>query len=196
MNKDEIRERIWDYMEKNNLVSFPRPVYNRIPNFLGKEKAARWLYGLEEFQKARACFTAPDSSLSEARRIILKEGKTLLVALPHKVGYREIKGKNLADKATTIRGFGKYGKEAKAKVSLFIQGAVAVDLKGNRLGKGTGYGDMEYKELKERGLLEEEAKVIVLVHDCQVLEDLSSLVEPHDIKADLILTPTRLIRVK
>ncbi len=182
-------------MEERNLVSFPRPCYNRIPNFIGKEFASRRLYELDEFKKAEACFTAPDSSLSEARRIILKEGKTLLVALPHKVGYKEIRGKELPDKAITISGFYRYGKEPKTPVSLFIQGAVAVDLKGNRLGKGTGYGDKEYEELKEMGLLKDNAKVLVIVHDCQVLEDISFLSEPHDIRVDIILTPSRMIRI-
>ncbi|MEO0087328.1 MAG: 5-formyltetrahydrofolate cyclo-ligase [candidate division WOR-3 bacterium] len=193
-NKEEIRREIWEYMEKNNLVTFPRPCYGRIPNFVGSEQAARKLYQIEEFLRAKGVFSAPDNVLKEARRITLKEGKSLIVALPHIKGYVEIKGKELADKAITIKNFEKYGKEPKTFIEVFIQGSVAVDLKGNRLGKGKGYGDKEYYDLKNRGLLREPL-VITIVHDCQILEDFSYLVEPHDIKVDVILTPTRIIKI-
>ncbi len=193
-SKEEIRKEIWEYMERNNLVSFPRPCYGRIPNFIGSEKAARKLYEIKEFLKANGVFSAPDNVLKEARRIVLKEGKSLIVALPHIEGYLEIKGREIADKAITIKNFKKYGKEPETFVEVFIQGSVAVDLKGNRLGKGKGYGDKEYYDLKNKGLIKKPL-VITIVHDCQVLEDFSYLVEPHDIRVDVILTPTRIIRI-
>lgn len=31
--KWDIRQKVWDYIEDNNLANFPRPVHNRIPNF-------------------------------------------------------------------------------------------------------------------------------------------------------------------
>lgn len=192
--KEEIRKDIWEYMERNNLVIFPRPCYGRIPNFIDSEKAARKLYEIKEFLRAQGVFSAPDSVLKEARRIILKEGKSLIVALPHIEGYLEIKGKEIADKAITIKNFKKYGKEPKTFVEVFIQGSVAVDLKGNRLGKGKGYGDKEYYDLKNKELIKKPL-VITIVHDCQVLEDFSYLAEPHDVKVDVILTPTRIIRI-
>lgn len=193
-SKEEIRKEIWEYMEKNNLISFPKPCYGRIPNFIGSEKAARKLYQIKEFLKAQGVFSAPDGVLKEARRITLKEGKSLIVALPHIEGYLEIKGKELADKAITIKNFKKYGKKPETFIEIFIQGSVAVDLKGNRLGKGKGYGDKEYYDLKNMGLLKKPL-VITIVHDCQILEDFSYLREPHDIKVDVILTPTRIIRI-
>uniref|UniRef100_A0A452GPL7 Methenyltetrahydrofolate synthetase domain containing n=1 Tax=Gopherus agassizii TaxID=38772 RepID=A0A452GPL7_9SAUR len=33
VSKWDIRTKIWDYMEANNLADFPRPVHHRIPNF-------------------------------------------------------------------------------------------------------------------------------------------------------------------
>ncbi len=65
-------------------------------------------------------------------------------------------------------------KNAKPITNIFadlaIIGSVAVDLKGNRIGKGGGY-----------------------VHDLQVFEDISYLMEPHDEKVNFIVTPTRVI---
>ncbi len=182
-------------MEKNNLVTFPRPCYGRIPNFIGAKYAGERIKELKEFKAAKCVFSAPDGSLIEARRQILLNDKKLLVALPHIAGYRQLHGKELANKGVTISGFKRYGKKPDTPADLFIQGSVAVDLKGNRLGKGKGYGDREYFELKERGLLKPETKVVTIVHDCQVVEDFSDITDKHDIKVNYILTPTRLVKI-
>ncbi|MCX7785336.1 MAG: 5-formyltetrahydrofolate cyclo-ligase [candidate division WOR-3 bacterium] len=195
MTKDEIRFRIWDYMEKNNLITFPKPCYGRIPNFIGAESACSRLLEIPEFETAQCIFTAPDAVLIAARRLILASGKTLLVALPHITDYKEIKGKELADKAITIQGLKRYGQSPKTPADLFIQGSVAVDLKGNRLGKGKGYGDREYEELKIKNLLKPNAKVITIVHECQIVADFSYLVREKDVKVNYILTPQRIIEV-
>ena len=36
-----IRKRIWDFMEANDIAAQPRPVHNRIPNFVGAELTAK-----------------------------------------------------------------------------------------------------------------------------------------------------------
>jgi len=51
--KWEIRKRVWDYMETNNIARNPRPVHHRIPNFEGAELAAANLCSLPEFQRAK-----------------------------------------------------------------------------------------------------------------------------------------------
>lgn len=196
MDKETIRQKIWDYMERNDLVTFPRPCYGRIPNFVGAKIAGQKIQKLKEFPQALSVFSAPDSSLTEVRRQILLAGKSLLVALPHKIRYCELRGKELADKGITISGFSHYGKEPKTAVDLFVQGSVAVDLKGNRLGKGRGYGDQEYWELKNMGLLSPSCKVVTVVHNCQIVDDFSSVMEALDVKVDYILTPTQIITIK
>lgn len=195
MTKDEIRFRVWEYMERNNLITFPKPCYGRIPNFFGVEKACARLLELDEFITAQCVFTAPDAVLTNARRLILANDKTLLVALPHITEYKEISGKELATKAITIQGLRKYGKPPQTPAELFIQGSVAVDLKGNRLGKGKGYGDREYEELLIKKLLKPNAKVITIVHECQIVPDFSNLITEKDVKVNYILTPERLIRI-
>lgn len=185
MTKDELRQKVWDYMERHNLI-----------NFVGAKIAGQKIKELKEFQRAKAVFTAPDSSLMEVRRQTLFAGKSLLVALPHLAGYRELKGSELAKQGITISGFWRYGKEPKTPVDLFVQGSVAVELKGNRLGKGKGYGDKEYFELKAKGLLTANCKVVTVVHDCQILADFSSLINENDVRVDYILTPTQIIVVK
>ncbi len=181
-------------MEANDLITFPKPCFGRIPNFKGAELASQRLLSIPEFLKAKGVFSAPDGVLKSARRIVLSEGKSLIVALPHITGFLEIKGKELKDKAITIPNFRRYGQPPKTEIEIFLQGSVAVDRKGYRLGKGKGYGDKEYQILKEMGLVRKRPVVITVVHDCQVFEDFSDLVEPHDIKVDYILTPTQTIK--
>lgn len=194
MTKEEIRKKVWQFMEEKDLVTFPRPCFGRIPNFKDAFFASQHLLSLPEFQKAKGVFSAPDGVLKEARRIVLREGKTLIVALPHMTSFLEITGKEFQDRAITINGFRRYGKPPKTEIEIFLQGSVAIDLKGNRLGKGKGYGDKEYEILKAVGLIKEKPIVITIVHDCQVFEDFSHLKEGHDIKIDIILTSTRVIK--
>lgn len=185
--KDEIRRLIWDRLERADIADFPRPCYGRIPNFKGSQQVALWLLRLPEFSNARCVFCPPDFVLKSVRDLVLKEGKVLAAALPHMRGFVELTGE--AD--TSIRGLARYGRPLKTPVDFVVQGSVAVDPYGNRLGKGTGYGDQEIAYLRKQGLLREGCKIATLVHDLQVVEDLSPFMEPHDIRVDYVLTPTR-----
>jgi RNA:NAD 2'-phosphotransferase (TPT1/KptA family)/5-formyltetrahydrofolate cyclo-ligase len=195
--KAKIRERIWHLMEKNKLI-YSSTCFGKIPNFRGKEEAAALLAKQEFFKNAECIFSAPDGALSKIREIILKEGKVLVVALPRMRGFVEIKEKYNIKEASTIKGFTKFGKpiSSKRKIDLFIQGAVAVDKLGNRLGKGSGFGDKEWSYFQEKGLLKENCQVVCVVHDLQVLnENIDNLMQAHDKKVDYIITPTSIIKV-
>lgn len=51
--KWQIRKRMWDYMEANDIACFPRPVHHRIPNFANAELAAQRLSQMPEFINAK-----------------------------------------------------------------------------------------------------------------------------------------------
>lgn len=196
--KDLIREEIWEKLKKENLAIFPKPCYGRIPNFFGSKKACEKLVELKEFTDANCVFCAPDYVLKRAREIVLESSKTLAVATPRMKKLLETKNvpKNEIGLATNIRGFERYGKKLKTSVALFIQGSVAVDLKGNRLGKGKGYGNKEYWYLKNHNLLDENAKVITIVHETQIVNDFSNVMSKKDVKVHYILTPKRIIEAE
>ncbi|MEW6214173.1 MAG: 5-formyltetrahydrofolate cyclo-ligase [Nitrospirota bacterium] len=201
-NKQHLREAVWAYMERNNLVTFPRPCHGRIPNFIGSKDAADRLKNLEEWKKAKAIFSAPDSSLHSARCEALEEGKILLVAAPKLTGFYLLKDIPLEKtfEASSIRGFSRFGKPAKIdprlpRIDLYLTGAVAVDKRGNRIGKGTGYGDREDTILSEAGLIDEETPRVALVHDVQVFEDFSSLMDKNDKKVMIIVTQEKVYRI-
>jgi 5-formyltetrahydrofolate cyclo-ligase len=169
---------------------------------VGAEKATWHLKNLREWQKARVIFSAPDSVLHRARYEALKEGKSLLVAAPGISGFywlKDIPG-NEAFRASTIRGFAQFGVPVRInsslpKIDLYLTGAVACDKRGNRIGKGSGFGDREDELLSEAGLIDDRTPRLVLVHEIQVFEDLSYLAEEWDKKITIIVTPEGIYRI-
>ncbi|MEM3730748.1 MAG: 5-formyltetrahydrofolate cyclo-ligase [Candidatus Bathyarchaeia archaeon] len=67
---------------------------------------------------------------------------------------------------------------------------MAVDLHGHRLGKGSGYGDVEIGILKK---MFGEIPIATTVHDMQVVDEVPF--EEKDEKISIIVTPTRVIRI-
>ncbi|MBA7466211.1 hypothetical protein ES707_01388 [subsurface metagenome] len=183
-------------MQEKNIATFPRPCFNRIPNFVGSWIASEKIKQIPEFNSSRCVFCAPDFVLKRIREIVLESNKILAVALPHMAEFLEISERRNINRATSIKGFKKYGVPLKTEVGLFVEGSVAVDKKGNRLGKGRGYGDKEWSYLLENNLFQGKVKVITLVHDEQIVEDFSNLMTETDKKVDYILTPTTIIKIK
>jgi 5-formyltetrahydrofolate cyclo-ligase len=194
--KQRLREKIWREMEKSGVATFPLPCWGRIPNFVGAEAAADKLRQLEEWKKAKVVFVNPDSPQRKVRENALKDGKILIMASPRlKRGFILIEPAKVRGKerfASTIRGAFQFGVETQdfPKPDLIVEGSVAVDLQGHRLGKGHGYGDVEI-EILERKF--GEIPVATTVHDMQVVENVPF--EEKDRKVSLIITPTRVIRV-
>ena len=193
-SKRDVREYVWNAIKPYS--KFPPP-YGRIPNFVGAEKACEKLRKLEEYRKANVVFSAPDSPLKRAREIVLEDGKTLLVVKPKMTGFLLVE----RGKAGTIKEMLRYGREVDLNelsihVDIFLQGCVAVDKKGNRIGKGSGFGDREYAVLREKGLLSDVTLYVVVAHPIQIFEDLSYLVDEHDVKVDLIITPSKIIKTE
>ncbi len=95
--------------------------------------------------------------------------------------------------ASTIKGAFKFGEETTdfPKPDLIVTGSVAVDNKGNRLGKGRGYGDREIKVIRERF---GRTPVVSTIHDIQLVEHIPFTEQ--DEKVGIIVTPTKIIRVK
>ncbi|MEM2419444.1 MAG: 5-formyltetrahydrofolate cyclo-ligase [Candidatus Bathyarchaeia archaeon] len=194
--KQRLREKIWREMEKAGIATFPLPCWGRIPNFVGAERAAEKLRQLEEWKKAKVVFVSPDSPQRKVRENALKDGKVLIMASPRlQKGFILIEPTKVRGKehlASTIRGAFKYGVIAQdfPKPDLIVEGSVAVDLEGHRLGKGHGYGDTEIEILRKKF---GEIPVATTVHDMQVVEKVPF--EARDEKISIIVTPTRVIRV-
>ena len=191
-----LREEIWSKLESERVARFPLPCFGRIPNFVGSEKAAERAKLLKEWSQAKVVFVNPDYAQKKVRENVLLHGKTLVVASPKlKHGYVVVFAENVKGRegfASTIKGAFDYGKSTSIQEipvpNLVFEGSVAVDLQGNRLGKGGGYGDLEIQSLKNSfGLI----PVATTVHDLQVVENVPF--EEKDEKVSVIVTPTRTI---
>jgi len=201
LDKEEIRMRVWRLMEEKEIARFPKPVFHRIPNFAGAEKAARRLGDLPEYKAAQTVFCNPDSPQRPVRETALRDGKVLVMATPRlKEGFLILDpnaiSRNGIPGASTIRGAFKHGRfvePSEVKVELFVAGSVAVSLDGGRLGKGSGYSDKEYGLLKASGGLSSKALVVTTVHDVQIVEEIPQ--DAWDVRVDVIITPTKTIRI-
>ena len=193
--------RVWRLMEERGIARFPRPVFHRIPNFVGAEKAAGRLRELSEYRAAQTVFCNPDAPQRPVREMALRDGKVLVMATPRlQQGFLILDPNTLSGssipKASTIRGAFKHGRfveSSEVKVELFVAGSVALSLEGGRLGKGSGYSDKEYAILKDSGGLSSDALAVTTVHDAQIVEKIPQ--DAWDVQVDVIVTPTKTIRI-
>lgn len=195
--KKLLRETIWTKLESEHVARFPLPCFERIPNFAGSEKAAEQVRLLPEWRKARVVFVSPDYAQQKVRENALLDGKVLVMASP-KLGHGYVvvspdAVKGFESFSSTIRGAFKRGKAVPAqempRPDLIVEGSVAVDMQGHRLGKGGGYGDVEISTLK---VLFGNIPVVTTVHDMQVVNAVPF--DRKDEKVSVVVTPTRTIR--
>ncbi|MDH5687991.1 MAG: 5-formyltetrahydrofolate cyclo-ligase [Candidatus Bathyarchaeota archaeon] len=201
--KDSVRRKIWTLMEQSGIARFPRPVFGRIPNFLGAEAAARRLSEQAEFESARIVKVNPDAPQRKVRMAVLSSRKVLVMPSPRlRKGFIVIDPGKIPEgflsEASTIRGAFKHGQFCSLRdlprIDLVVAGSVAVSLDGVRIGKGGGYSELEYGILRELDLVREDTPILTTVHDVQVVGRVPR--EPHDLVVDAIVTPTRIIRIK
>ena len=146
----------------------------------------------------------PDAPQLPVRARALQDGKLVYMAVPRLREPRPFlridpRGLDVPPrKAASISGAERYG-DATAigqmrRIDLVVCGSVAVNRKGQRVGKGGGFSDLEFALLAEAGLIDEDTTIATTVHDLQVLDrDLPET--RHDFRIDLIATPTELIQV-
>ncbi|USZ70706.1 5-formyltetrahydrofolate cyclo-ligase [Natronosalvus halobius] len=201
MEKDAIRERIWDDLESSGVARFPYPPHGRIPNFEGASEAATVLADQPEWRAAETIKANPDAPQLPVRRRALRDGKTVYMAAPRLRDERcflELDPETLQDydAATTVSGSSTHGTavrpEAVPEIDLIVSGSVAVAETGTRIGKGEGYSDLEYAILRELDLVDDETVVATTVHERQLIASFEP--DAHDVPLDLIVTPERIVR--
>lgn len=205
VSKWSIRKKIWEHMEEKDLVNFPRPCTNRIPNFVDASIAADKMAELDEFKKARTVKINPDKPQEHARFLTLEAKKTLLVPTPrlrtglfNRITPPEDANKEILRKCSTALGVKEHSKKISLKdkvtIDLVVVGSVAVSKEGFRLGKGEGFADLEYAMMATMEAVSPDTVVVTTVHDDQIVEIPEELVEDHDLTVDYIITPTQVIK--
>lgn len=202
IDKETIRQRVWDDLEDSGVARFPFPPHGRIPNFENASDTADRLAAQPEWERADTIKANPDAPQLPVRRRALRAGKTVYMAVPRLADeqcFLELDPDELDDydAATTVSGSSKHGTQVGPdevdSIDLIVSGSVAVTEDGDRIGKGEGYSDLEYAVLRELGLVDDETPVATTVHDRQLIDD-PITVEDHDVTMSLIVTPDRVVR--
>jgi 5-formyltetrahydrofolate cyclo-ligase len=197
LSKAEARARVWREMEIRGVDRFPGAI-GRIPNFVGAERATLHLQGLRAWREARAVKINPDAPQLPVRRMALREGKVVYMAVPKLRSlecFLELDPARLgkeALQAASIRGAERLGRpvgiEGLPPIDLIVCGAVAVNARGARVGKGGGFSDLEYGLLVEAGRVGLGTPIITTVHPLQILPEAIEM-WPYDIAVDVVVTP-------
>jgi 5-formyltetrahydrofolate cyclo-ligase len=203
--KAALRDEVWSAMERPGVRRFPAP-RNRIPNFVGAEAGAARLRATDVWRRAHTIKCNPDSAQLPVRRAALEDGKLVYMAVPRLAEPRpfflldpERLSTSIAQ-AATIKGASQSARrvdvDAMDAVDLVVAGCVAVDETGARLGKGGGFSDLEFAVASAAGLVGARTRVATTVHDLQVVEPGRIPLTRHDVRLDLVVTPTRTIVVR
>lgn len=201
-DKQRVRERVWQSIERAAEVRRAPGAFGRIPNFAGAEVAARRLWELPEWRAARVLKMNPDTPQLALRARAIEEGKLLYMAVPKLASeqpFWALERSRLgvtALEAASADGAARHGVltalEELAPIDLIVCGSVAVNPEGVRVGKGAGYADLEFALLSEAGLVSDATTIATTVHDLQLLDE--PLPEtPHDFRVDRVATPTRVL---
>ena len=204
LSKSEARARIWRDMEIRGVSRFPGTA-GRIPNFVGAERAALQLQELRAWRDARVVKINPDAPQLPVRRMALREGKVVYMAVPRLRSlecFLELDPARLgrlAVQAASIRGAERLGRpvriEALPPIDLIVCGAVGVTARGARVGKGGGFSDLEYALLAEVGLVGARTPIVTTVHPVQILAQGLEM-QLHDIPVDVVVTPDGLMALR
>ncbi|MBG6066414.1 5-formyltetrahydrofolate cyclo-ligase [Micromonospora ureilytica] len=199
--KHAVRQHVWDLLERQGVV--PPGVHGHIPDFVGKEGAATRLAELDVWKNARVIKCNPDRAQLAVRVRALQEGKLLYMAVPKlatpKPFYLLDPASLTAPIETAATSSGApqvaptVGPAEMRPVDLIVCGSVAVSRQsGVRVGKGTGYSDLEIALLTEAGLVTTETAIATTIHQTQLLEDVLPDTD-HDFSVDFAITPNEVV---
>ena len=146
-SKKEIRDKIWEYINKYELANFPTPVTDRIPNFKGADIASEKIHQLKSFESAKVVRVNQDKPQEGVRYHTMKSQKDLLVQTPRQKNglfYKIVPPTDSEEdlkKCATQQGV-RYHREAitlenQVKIDVIICGSVAVSKKGKAYIKNT-----------------------------------------------------------
>ena len=205
--KAAVRDRVWrGLVEAEVNVG---PAFDRIPNFVGADVAAKRLSELDAGRRARVVKCNPDPPQIPVRLRALYDGKLLFAPIPYLTKgfpYLRIDPDRLAAKgvdfetAATAQGFMEHSEpisfEDMPALDFCVVGCVAVTRAGGRTGKGAGFADLEQGVLRELGLVNAATPIATTVHSSQVVADAEVVMESHDTALHFIATELELIATR
>lgn len=192
------RRAVWDRLQSDGVARFPFPPHDRIPNFEGATEAARRLAETPEFRAAKVVKSNPDAPQLPLRTLVLRQGKALLMSVPRlkdPACFRLFPEGSHA--VPTIPEAMSRGRpllpEDVPPIDLVIAGSVVVGPRGERVGKGGGFSDLEWGLLSEAEKVGPSTQIVSTLHELQMSASLLPVL-PHDVPLDLVATPARVVR--
>ncbi len=89
--KADARQAVWDRLQRDGAARFPFPPHGRIPNFAGAREAARRLFELEPWKKAKRIKVNPDAPQRYVREEALRRGIVVFVPTPRlRAGFKRL----------------------------------------------------------------------------------------------------------
>ena len=205
--KDNLRFEVWSLLEERS-VSIG-PVWSRIPNFIGAEKAAHKLAELEIWKTAKIVKSNPDSPHVPVRLRALEDGKLVYVPVPELVkdypfielDPNILQERNISfEQVAPIKGAMEHGRKVGFQdmkpFDLAVVGCVAASRNGGRTGKGGGFADLEMGIFREMGLVNADTPIVTTIHSLQIKEDELIIMDAHDTPLDWIITPDEVIETQ
>jgi len=205
--KRSLRVQTWKRIEEKKFGVGFNAIFNRIPCFVGSDKAATLLANTDEFKNAHNIKVNIDRTLHAVKLQVLLANKTLYLpgmrqstALFLKVDVPAEASEEEKNKILNIQDIDPYRTEIsvenKVKLDMVVIGSVVVSRDGYRIGRGNGFADLDIGILTEVGSITPETVIVTVVHDIQVVDSLpTNLFQKFDTPVDLIVTPTEVIRV-
>ena len=205
--KDIVRSEVWSLLEERS-VSIG-PVWSRIPNFIGADKAAQRLAKLQIWKTSTIVKSNPDSPHIPVRLRALEDGKLVYVPVPELVKdypFIELDPNILQrngipyEEVAPIEGAMEHGRKVGFQdmkpFDLAVGGCVAVSRNGGRTGKGGGFADLEMGIFREMGLVNPDTPIVTTIHSLQIKEDELIIMDAHDTPLDWIITPDEVIETQ
>jgi 5-formyltetrahydrofolate cyclo-ligase len=206
VHKAQIRQRVWALLTQQGVALFPG-AFGRTPRFQGQDRGIAMLRDMPQWHAAERILVQPDQGLEAVRRQVLADGKTLIVpdltrtepgwileVVPGAAPPEFTPGVPGREPQSRLGHRYLPGAET-APVDLMIVGAVAVDRRGTRIGRGIGSADLVYALGRDRGFVRPETPVAVLVHPLQFFDEQADR-EPTDLPIDFVVTPDEVVAVQ
>jgi len=169
----------------------PTPTPSQTPSFLYSFAAVARFAALPELQTSRTVVLGHGPLKGELTNLLLDEMKVRLLELvPGMHGqYKEIIKVGAGGDLVSLGMID----SMKTPVDMFVVGSMGVDSRGYRVGQE---GDLTGIDFILSKMGRSIKYIVTLVHDCQVFDEIPpGILSKHDLPVDIIITPSRVIRV-
>ena len=204
--KAAVRDRVWSRLVDAHVNV--GPAFDRIPNFVGADLAAKRLSDLDEWRRARVIKCNPDPPQIPVRLRALYDGKLLFSPVPYlarasptcaSIPISSLRSGSISKPRPRRKASSSMASRSASRrcpSSISVSSAASRSLLGGRTGKGAGFADLEQGIFRELGLVSPSTPIATTVHSSQIVADFEVVMESHDLALHFIATELELIATR